>query len=128
MRRQGLFWSALTGLLLIFGVAHAQLAIVGKYANGSDTLDVFTYTKDGGKSAGLGFHRKISVNVGKAQWSNIVALWQKAKASQGGSFRPVGSFTETNTKDPSTVTLAAGTGVRFTIDQPAYQGSTNKPG
>lgn len=128
MRRFGLFWWALAGLLLISGAAHAQLSIVGKYTSGSDSLDIFTYAKGGGKSAGIGFEHKISANFGKADWSSIVALWQKAKASQGGAFRPVGSFTETSTKDPSTVTLAAGTGVRITIDQPAYPGSTNKPG
>lgn len=129
MKRRGLFfWPLLAGLLLASGLAQAQLTIVGKYANGGESLDIFTYAKDGGKSAGLGFRHKVSVNPGNADWNKIVALWQKAKGSQGAAFRVVGSYTETNTKDPSTLTLSAGTGVRFTIDQPAYPGSTNKPG
>jgi hypothetical protein len=129
MTRRGLFWSILAGLLLICGATQAQMTIVGSYTNGGESLDVFTYRgHSGSKAAGLGFQRKISVNLAKADWGKIVALWQKARGSQGASFRPVGSFTETDTKDPSTLTLAAGTGVRFTIDQPAYPGSTNKPG
>ncbi len=118
----------LTGLLLVSGAAQAQFAIVGHYTNDADALDVFTNVSASGKAAGIGMQRKVSISVSKIEWSKVVALWQKAKASQGSSFQVVGSLTEANTKDPSTLTLAAGPGVRFTINQPAYPGSTNEPG
>ncbi len=128
MTRRGIFWSALAALLLVAQSAQAQMTIVGSYSNGTDAIDVFIFAKGDGKSAGIGFKRTASVNFGKADWGTILALWRKAKASQAATFRPVGSYTETATKGPSTLTLSAGTGVRFTIDQPAYPGSTNKAG
>ena len=108
--------------LLSPAAAEAQLAIQGKYNNGGTELAVAAFTgKEGGRIGliGIAAAKRVSIAFGDtSQWNSFVALWHKAKAAQSATWRFVGTFKETGTKEQSLLTVAAGPGVQFTITDP----------
>jgi len=107
---------------LLPSAGQAQLAIQGKYSGGGTELDVATFTgKDGGRVGliGIAAAKRVSIAFGdKSEWDSLLALWRKAKATQSATWKFVGTFKETGTKEQTLLTVAAGPGVQFTITDP----------
>ncbi len=127
MKRHVLISVLVAGLLLLPVTARAALTIIGHYDYGGGTVfDVAYNAENGGKVSLLGMKGNInnvrsavSITFSKNEWNSFVALWRKAMGTQSSSFQFVGTYKETNTKYNSLLTVAAGPGVQFTInDQP----------
>ncbi len=118
MKRYLLLSALLAGLFLLPGTARAQFAVIEHYAGASDTtLDIGTLTQNGEKVALLGLSHKASITFKKGhEWNAFVALWRKAKKTHSPSFQVIGSLKEIGPASPSLLTVAAGPGVQFTIN------------
>lgn len=127
MKRHWLAAVLVAGLLLLPLSARAALTIVGHYDYGGGTsFDVAYNAASGGKVSLIGMRGNInnvrsavSITFTKNEWNSFVALWRKAERTQSNSFQFVGTFKETHTTYNSLLTVAAGPGVQFTLnDQP----------
>lgn len=119
-------------LLLLPATARADgLITVGRYTNGSDiSLNISTYQEGGDKVGLLSMllpPHKGSMAFNKNTWPSFVALWHKAESTQSGSFQFIGSYKEIGTTYPSLLTVAAGPGVQFTINDPGNPTEQNYP-
>ncbi len=121
MKRHILISALLAVSLLISAHARADgLTTVGHY-NGADGsfFEIATYLEDGETVGVMGISHKVSVAFSKTEWHSFVELWRRAESVQSNSFQFVGTYKETNTTYNSLLTVAAGPGVQFTInDQP----------
>ena len=118
MKRQIFLSAILAVLLLLPKTARAQLTIVGNYAAVGATLNIATHVKNGRKKALIGISNKVVIAFSKDQWKTFVAIWQKAMKMQSYSFRIIDSYKEAGTTYQSLLTVAAGPGVQFTINDP----------
>ena len=118
MKRQIFLSAILAALLLLPATARAQLTIVGNYTAVGATLNIATHVKNGRKKALIGISNRVVISFSKDQWKTFVAIWQKAMNMQSYSFRIIDSYTETGTAYQSLLTVAAGPGVQFTINDP----------
>ncbi len=116
MKRRFVVAALLAALLLPPVQARADLTIVGHYTAGDNSFDIGTFRRDNEKGALLGIAHKVSITFGPGEWASFVALWRKAENTQSGSFQFVGSYKETNTDYLSLLTVSAGPGVQFTIN------------
>jgi hypothetical protein len=122
MKKLGSFVGLVCLLLLCFpAYAHAQgkgkLDIVGKFVAGDTVCNVATFLEGTDRVGLIGIQGglRISVAFTSADWGSFVNLWNSARQSQAASWKPVGTFKETGTTDPSLLTVTAGPGVQFTI-------------
>jgi len=112
---------ALAALLLLATGAQAELKYVGTYAGSGGQLLVATYTENDDRVGliGIAAAKRVSVAFGRDEWKSLLALWQKAKGTQSATWKLVGSFKETGTKEETLLTVTAGPSVQFTITDPA---------
>jgi len=114
------FLSVLLAALILFSAnARAAITIVGHYTGGGDTtfdIGTFTNDKDTERGALLGISHKVSITFRADEWPAFVALWRKAEQTRSASFQFVGTYKETGTDYNSLLTVAAGPGVQFTIN------------
>lgn len=117
MKRYLLLSAILAGVMLP-GMAQAQFAAVGHYTSGPDTsFDIGTFTQKGDKVALVGVSHKASITFKKGpEWNAFVALWRKAKKTHSKSLKVIGSLKEIGSAAPSSLTVAVGPGVQFTIN------------
>jgi hypothetical protein len=121
MKRHMLISVLLAILLLIPANARADgLANIGHYTSGDgSSFDIATFSQ-GGETVGLlGISHKVSITFHKDEWQSIVAIWRKAHGTQSSSFQFIGTYKETGTTYSSLLTVAAGPGVQFTINDKA---------
>lgn len=116
MKRRFVLAALLAALLLLPGPARAALTLIGHYTAGDNSFDIGTFQRDADKGALLGISHKVSITFGPGQWASFVALWRKAKNTQSSSFQLIGSYKETGTDYLSLLTVAAGPGVQFSIN------------
>ena len=112
---------ALAALLLLATAAQAELKYIGKYPGSGGELLVATYLEKDERVGliGIAAAKRVSVAFDRNEWKSLLALWQKAKATQSATWKLVGSFKETGTKEQTLLTVTAGPAVRFTITDPA---------
>ena len=112
------------GILVLAGPLQAriQLDIVAKFWNGDVELDVVTVVDSDveaskSKVALLGITKPLrsSFSFRLEEWLLLIDLWSKAVKAQSGSWRVIGSMTETETLNASYFTMSAGPGVKFVI-------------
>ncbi|HZL59840.1 MAG TPA: hypothetical protein VFC38_09070 [Stellaceae bacterium] len=119
MKRRLFLSAVLAALLLLPATARAGLVIVGSYAGGDTSFNIATYEESGIRVGLLNISRKVSVTFAQNEWNSFVALWRKAERAQSDSFQLIGSFKESSTTYRSLLTVAAGPGVQFTINDAA---------
>jgi hypothetical protein len=121
MKRHMLISAILAILLLNPANARADgLTNIGHYTSGDGTFfDISTYSEKGEMVGILTIARKVSITFRKDEWQSIVAMWRKADRTQWNSFQFIGTYKETGTTYASLLTVAAGPGVQFTINDKA---------
>ena len=122
----------LAGLWLALApvVAKGKLDYVEKFQAGKEELAVATFTDPDAAGAVkivglLGFasgDTRNSFAFKKDEWDKLVELWGKAASAQTstslGSWKFVGTMTETETTDVSQLTVSVGAGVKLAISSP----------
>ncbi len=123
MKRRIFLSVLLAALILLSANAWAAITIVGHFTGGGGTtFDIGTFTNDKDTERGglLGISHKVSITFGgmndRNEWNSFVALWRKAQQTRAASFQFIGTFKETGTDYNSLLTVAAGPGVQFTIN------------
>jgi hypothetical protein len=121
MKRHMLISAILAILLLAPANARADgLAIIGHYTSGDgSSFDIATYSEKGDTVGILGIGHKVSIAFDKDEWKSMIAIWRKANRTQSNSFQFIGTYKETGTTYKSLLTVAAGPGVQFTINDKA---------
>lgn len=114
---------------LMFPVgAKAQLNVIGHYTGGNTTLDIATFTKKDDRVGIMGISRKVSIAFAPGEFKHLVALWRKARKVRSDSFQFVGTYKETQTTYNSLLTVSAGPGIQFTVnDKPGTYTFTMSP-
>jgi hypothetical protein len=108
--------------LLLFAAspvwAAGKLDILGKFLSDGTEFDLAVYREDGETVAliGIATTERTSVAFSTGEWHSFVDLWRKARAVNGGTWQPVGTFKETGTEELALLTVTAGPGVQFNID------------
>jgi hypothetical protein len=117
----GLRSAILASLLLPPASIRADgLDFIGHYTSGDNIfLDIATYTKDGQTVGILGISRTVSITFRKREWNSFIDLWRKAGMTRSDSFQFIGTYKEIDTTYNSLLTMAAGPGVQFTINDKA---------
>lgn len=94
-----------------------KLTTVGTYPGSGGRLLVGTFVENNDRVGliGIAVVRRTSIAFNKDEWGSLLALWQQARAVRSNTWKPVGSFTETGTKEPAELTVMGGPGVQFTI-------------
>lgn len=103
-------------LLMLPAATWAQLNVVGHYDGGGASLDIGTFTEKGQRVGIIGISHKVSITFQTSTIGTLKAIWRKAKKECGNSFHFVGSFKETGASYNSLLTVAAGPGIQFTIN------------
>ncbi len=99
----------------------AELTKVASFPGAGQKLDVMTYHNPAKSEQaptgllGIAAQTRISFAFALADYADLFALWQKARQAQADTWTEVGSLKERGTKDPSTIILMAGPGVKFII-------------
>jgi|HubBroStandDraft_1064217.scaffolds.fasta_scaffold03951_2 hypothetical protein len=130
-----------TGLifaLVAFPAFAGGITYVDKIENGGGVLKVATYFDATGTRQKIGLigisipgNPNISIAFTAQEWHTLSDLWAEAVAANFvATFRgqtkwqTVGTFNETNTDDPSVLTMSAGQGVQLVISSPAKGSKT----
>ena len=110
---------------LIFPLqARVQLDLIAKFQNEGIELDVLAgvnwEAESSSKVALLGIATPLrsSFSFNRAEWLLLIDLWSKAVKVQSDSWKIIGSMKETETSDPSLLTISAGPGIKFVINSP----------
>ena len=126
-RLPGLRWIPVVafGLTMLLAPlpAKGELTIVASFPNAGQKLEVVKYyktDKDGLQIKktgllGIAAQTRISFAFKMEDCADLFALWQKARQAQAATWTEVGSVKERDTKDPTTIIMMAGPGVKFII-------------
>jgi hypothetical protein len=104
--------------------ARVQLDLVAKFQNVDIELYVVTVVDSEveaeSKVALLGIATPLrsSFSFKREEWLLLIDLWSKAVKLQSDSWKIIGSMKETETSDPSLLTISAGPGIKFAINSP----------
>jgi hypothetical protein len=102
--------------------AQVQLELVAKFRNVGIELDVVTVdaSEPSGRVALLGIATPLrsSFSFKREEWLLLIDLWSKTVKVQSDSWKIIGSMKETETSDPSLLTISAGPGIKFVINSP----------
>ena len=104
--------------------AQVQLELIAKFQNLEIELDVVTVVDSEAEASGrvalLGIATPLrsSFSFKREEWLLLIALWSKAVKAQSDSWKIIGSMKETETSDPSLLTISAGPGIKLVINSP----------
>jgi len=104
--------------------AQVQLELIAKFQNLEIELDVVTVVDSEAEASGrvalLGIATPLrsSFSFKREEWLLLIALWSKAVKAQSDSWKIIGSMKETETSDPSLLTISAGSGIKLVINSP----------
>lgn len=98
--------------------AAGMLRYAGRFYAGGSELDIARYSDGKTKVGIVGINRsrdRTSVAFAASDWHSFVALWEKARRAPSATWQTIGAFKETGTDDARSLSVAAGSGVQFTI-------------
>lgn len=100
--------------------AAGQFVVTGRFNSGGNEFDFAQYTEVGSKNriavVSIAIRSdRVSVAFEAKEWDSFAKLWQQAKNTHAASWQPVGTFQETGVTAPALLSVAAGTGVQFTV-------------
>jgi hypothetical protein len=106
--------------------ARIELDVLAKFENAGIELDIVTLVDSDvevakSKVALIGITKpsRSSFSFRREEWLLLIDLWAKAVKTQSGSWKIIGWIKETETSDPSLLTISAGPGIKFVIDSPS---------
>lgn len=121
MTRRRLVLLSMLALALIPAPTRAAgtLRYAGRFYAGGSELDIARYSDGKAKIGIVGINRdreRLSVAFAPGEWHAFVALWDKAHRAPTATWQRIGTLEETDTDDATSLSVAAGPGVQFTID------------
>lgn len=98
--------------------AVGTLRYAGRFYTGGSELDIARYSDGKAKVGIVGINRgreRASVAFAAGEWHSFVELWDKARGAPSATWQTIGAFKETGTDDATSLSVATGPGVQFTI-------------
>lgn len=98
--------------------AAGMLRYAGRFYAGGSEFDIAQYSDGKAKIGVIGINRgreRTSVAFASDEWHSFVELWDKARHSKSATWQTVGTFKENGTDDATSLSVAAGPGVQFTV-------------
>ena len=98
--------------------AAGMLRYAGRFYAGGSEFDIAQYSDGKAKIGVIGINRgreRTSVAFAADEWHSFVELWDKARHTKSATWQTVGTFKETGTDDPTSLSVAAGPGVQFML-------------
>jgi len=94
------------------------LRYAGRFYAGGSEFDIARYSDGKAKIGVVGINlgrERTSVAFASDEWHSFVALWDKALHTKSTTWQTIGTFRETDTDDATSLSVAAGPGVQFTM-------------
>jgi len=116
-RRTVVFLSALV-LVPTSVWAAGMLRYAGRFYAGGSEFDIAQYSDGKTKIGIVGINRdraRTSVAFVADEWHSFVELWDRSRRVPSATWQMIGTFKETGTDDATSLSVATGPGVQFTI-------------